>query len=36
MGDLMKKHEMTEEDINPFTKDDIECALEKFNQEYLT
>ena len=28
--------EMSVEDINRFTKDDIQCALEMFNEDYVT
>ena len=28
--------DMSVEDINRFTKDDVECALEMFNEDYVT
>ena len=35
--DLLKPYDdMSEEDINRFTKDDIVCALEMFNEDYVT
>ena len=35
--DLLKPYDdMSEEDINHFTKDDIVCALEMFNEDYVT
>ena len=34
---LLKPYDdMSEEDINRFTKDDIVCALEMFNEDYVT
>lgn len=33
---LLPYDEMSEEDINRFTKDDVVCALEMFNEDYVT
>ena len=35
-GLLQRYDDMSVEDINRFTKDDIVCALEMFNEDYVT
>ncbi len=35
-GLLQRYDDMRVEDINRFTKDDIVCALEMFNEDYVT
>ena len=33
---LLQRYDMSVEDINRFTKDDVVCALEMFNEDYVT